>query len=519
MQLAILHYHLNRGGVAQVILNHLRAIGCGNRQVWPDRVAILYGGRRHGWPDGAFSDSLPFPVELVELPQLDYDDQPLARTDELAGQLQDVLSARGFSNNDTILHCHNHSVGKNASLPGALVRLAQGGYRLLLQVHDFAEDFRPDNYRHLADALGANEPDRLAELLYPQGPGIHYAVLTHRDRAVLSAAGVAGDRLHLVPNPVAEFDDLPAAEEARPAVRQSLGLPPDARLVVYPVRGIRRKNLGEMLLLSALRMRDTTFAVTLAPLNPVERKSFDRWQALGNELGLPCRYDTGGASGISYHHVLAAADALVSTSVAEGFGMVFLESWLAAQPLVGRNLPAITADFVDQGIQLPWQYDELGVPQHWLDGHVLRAQWLETYRSVCRAYRVAPAADDELSRRMDALLARATVDFAALPYTMQTAVICRVWSDPGAAAELLEANVRLSAIRDVESASASNVILANARSIRQHYSLQAIGQRLVSVYQALAGGPPPDRLEPLPAGREILDAFLDIRRLHPIRMQ
>jgi FMN phosphatase YigB (HAD superfamily)/glycosyltransferase involved in cell wall biosynthesis len=519
MQLAIVHYHLNRGGVAQVILNHLRALGRTQCPGWPERVAILYGGRRHDWPEAVFTDPPPFPVELIELPTLDYDNEPVARADELAGELLAALSDRGFSRDDTILHCHNHSVGKNASLSGALSRLADDGCRMLLQIHDFAEDFRPDNYRHLVTALGVDEPRDLAGLLYPQGPGVHYAVLTRRDRAVLAAAGVAGDRLHLVPNPVAEFDDLPAADAARPAVWQALGLKADARLVVYPARGIRRKNVGEMLLLSALGDRNATFAVTLLPINPAERVSFDRWHALSDELGLPCRFDTAGEGGLAYVDVLSAADALLTTSVAEGFGMVFLEAWLAGRPLVGRNLPEITADFVEEGIRFPWLYDKLSIPMGWLDERELRSEWTSAYRLACGAYGVRPLADQELSQQIDTLLAGGSVDFAALPPALQATVIRRAWTSPDCAAELLVANGELAAVGKIDCDSGRDVILANARSIREHYSLEAIGKRLLGVYQSLAGSPRPNRLEPLPAGRAILDAFLAIRRLQPIRLQ
>src|SRR5690606_30547260 len=99
--------------------------------------------------------------------------------------------------------------------------------------------------------------------------------------------------LHVLPNPAAEFAQLPSPDEARERVFRALGLPPAARLVVYPVRGIRRKNLGEMLLLSALAPEGTYFAVTLRPKNPVEAASFDRWRLLAESLGLPCRFDIG----------------------------------------------------------------------------------------------------------------------------------------------------------------------------------------------------------------------------------
>ncbi len=48
MNLVIVHHHLNRGGVTQVILNHLRSLHeAGAREIF-DRIVILYGGRGTG---------------------------------------------------------------------------------------------------------------------------------------------------------------------------------------------------------------------------------------------------------------------------------------------------------------------------------------------------------------------------------------------------------------------------------------------------------------------------------------
>ena len=48
----------------------------------------------------------------------------------------------------------------------------------------------------------------------------------------------------------------------------------------------------------------------------------------------------GAPGGLEFFENLAAADAVATTSLAEGFGMVFLEAWLAGRPLVGRDLPS-----------------------------------------------------------------------------------------------------------------------------------------------------------------------------------
>lgn len=371
MQLAILHHHLNRGGVTSVIANHLRALATLPDEQRPERVVVLFDGQRDGWPDTLVEELADrLPVELAIAPSLAYD-----ATDEkadpaaLAAKLLAHLAGCGLAAESTLLHTHNHSLGKNASLPGALARLANAGWRMLLQVHDFAEDNRPENYRHLQQALGENNPDRLGAVLYPQGPGVHYATLTERDAEVLRVAGFSKKRLHTLPNPIAGFDSLPSKEAAKARVFPLLGLTPEARLIVYPVRGIRRKNLGEMLLLAALAPAGTHFAVTLRPKNPVEALSFDRWRSVAEECGLPCFFDTGspvetGGYGCDFHDTLAAADAVLTTSVAEGFGMVFLEAWLAGKPLVGRDLPEITREFKAAGMRFDAMWEELRASTH-----------------------------------------------------------------------------------------------------------------------------------------------------------
>ncbi|NIO41529.1 MAG: hypothetical protein GTO41_15950, partial [Burkholderiales bacterium] len=46
MKLAIVHYHLSRGGVAHVIANHLRGLNLRLRGGARQEVALLFGGRR-----------------------------------------------------------------------------------------------------------------------------------------------------------------------------------------------------------------------------------------------------------------------------------------------------------------------------------------------------------------------------------------------------------------------------------------------------------------------------------------
>ena len=435
MHLAILHYHLNPGGVTQVIRNHLRALA-GASEI--DQVGVFYGGRQAGWADGdttAFGPHLP---ELVAVPELDYDPEDGIPSDNpaaLAETLRHALSERGMEPLHTVVHVHNHAIGKNAALPGALAELAADGFRLLLQIHDFAEDFRPDNYRRIADPYA----------LYPQGSQVHYAVLNGRDLAILAEAGVAEARLHLLPNPVAPFGDLPDRDVARTKLATALGVPRDRPYLLYPVRGIRRKNVGEIVLWSALLGDTATPAITLRPRNPAESASYDRWSTLAAELRLACRFGAGEEGGPSFPENLAAADAILSTSVAEGFGMVFLEAWLAGQPLMGRDLPEITSDFRDAGVTLPWLYPRLAVPNSLVDVARFQDALAAAYRAACSAYERLPLGGGELKQVLDGMVSDGTVDFALLSGPLQADMIRRAAADGSVRETLLANNPQITA--------------------------------------------------------------------------
>ena len=93
MQVAIVHYHLNRGGVTQVIVNQLRALACAVPEGQTMRVAILYGGRADGWPVDAVAGLDHVELTLHEIPELDYGAYSFAA--------EAVLADRGIAFN----HC------------------------------------------------------------------------------------------------------------------------------------------------------------------------------------------------------------------------------------------------------------------------------------------------------------------------------------------------------------------------------------------------------------------------------
>ncbi len=336
---------------------------------------------------------------------------------------------------------------------------------------------------------GGGDGGRLADRLYPSASQIHYAVLNDRDRSFLAAAGVPGKHLHLLPNAVAMTS--PPQQASHP-----FG---DRRLWLYPTRAIRRKNLGELLLWSALGGEDDVFAATQAPQNPAEQPGYRRWAGLASELGLPVELELGSRVK-DFAGLLASAHALVTTSVAEGFGLAFLEPWLVERPLFGRNLPEITRDFVSAGIDLGGLYQRLEVPLEWLDAGRLHRVMHEALRRVMSAYgRTENPAD--LERLWSAVVRDGRIDFGRLDETAQEEVVRRLM-----ASREDRRNLRPPQLAPCTGFNPER-IAHNRGIVERDFSVAGYGRRLEAIYDNLLAEPIAQDLGAADAGA-LLDCFL-----------
>lgn len=517
-ELVITHYHLNRGGVTRVIEGHLRALATLPPHQRPTRVLIVSGGRSSGW-DPTLAGQLPFQLDLAWLELLEYDSQQdkLTSVDALYAALTSLLDRHGFHAARTVLHVHNHSLGKVAAWPATLEKLASDGWRMLLQIHDFAEDQRPGNYRHMVEC--ADGIATLQSQLYPQAAHVHYSVLTRRDADILADAGMERDRLHLLPNPVRVDQEVAAAEsEKRDAAREKLftkyDVEPDRPYVLYPVRGIRRKNVGELLLWAAL-CDQAAFGLTLAPVNPAEKTSYDRWVACSKTLGLSVMFNVGGSMTLDESY--AAADAILTTSVAEGFGMVYLEGCLARKPLFGRDIPGVTADFRQQGLQFPNLVESLIVPQALID----MEKFLHSQRQLLEGLRASYGVDvsDQNSRiSSDAEFEGDTIDFGRLDSVSQRSVVEQVRHDAAVRQAICELNPVVSRLIDSPSDTAS-ILDANITAIENGYAENVIGSTLYHVYESVLGCELSSVLRRSEIAAAVLQGFLLPDRFFAVRLE
>lgn len=512
MKLAILHYHLNRGGVTQVVANHLRSLAAVDDNPF-DEVTVIYGGRRAGWPEQLRGEIGDIDLTLVEVAALEYEDE--RPSDNLETDLIEALEREELFPDNCLIHIHNHSLGKNRQLPQVIAILSRRGYRQLLQIHDFAEDFRPGNYQLVTESLPEHESSETS-WLYPQAAHIHYATLNRRDHGLMSQAGVDAQRLHYLPNPVGSFPQLPSRKAARDKLASKFDVPVETRMVLYPVRAIRRKNIGELLLWSAATP-DSYFGITLDPLNPAEVPTFDRWRQTIRDLDLPVVTGLGEPGGLSFTENVTAADAFITTSVAEGFGMVFLESWLAGCPLIGRDLPEITADFREAGITFDGLAPRIDIPVEWIrDFGGLRQAYRDATNASLRSFGRTELSLNEAEDAFEKMLMKGCMDFASLDIPRQIDIIDRIRKQPSARSRLWEQNAVISEAASFDRKNCQEMVTRNAEKTLA-YSFGQSGERLLKIYARLLDCER-DSVQPLPNAHRVLDRLLDPTRLQLIRL-
>ena len=513
MNVVILHCHFERGGVTQVVENHIDALRADGSV---DSILLVSGSRVSGLSPGASEAA-----QGVILDDFDYErDRPdrgsaESRGDALYECLTKLFRERRLDPAKTVLHWHNHSLGKNTAAPRLIRRLAESGWRLLLQIHDFAEDNRPANVRRLVEATAAAGTAELDRYLYPVASQIHYATLTGADGSVLGDLGVPGRQTHCLPNSVGRVvSGAVDRERSLARIRRAFGLSEASRWCLYPVRGIRRKNVGEFLLLCRWLPEGMRGGLTLRPTTPVEARSYDRWKDVAAAVAPAAIFDAAHHPEVTYADNLAASDYVISTSVAEGFGMAYLEPWLAGRGVIARRLPTVMSDFEAVGMQFPLAYESIAVPgsPSWL--HRVRDEAIEAER---RAWLEVPPAFRPTVGSLDGQPHRDTWDFARLTPSRQVEVLRRAAADPEYDAELKRRSADL--VAALRQPVAEQVIRRNAAVVSEVYSRRRAGADLLAIYRAVLSSPVDLAVEgPKQAGRAV-DLVSEVRPFFPCRTE
>lgn len=481
MKIAIVHYHLAVGGVSHVIAVASRSL---------TRLKVPHVVLADGEPDPSMAD---LPVRRVE--GLGYREgaHQVRNSGELLERMKSAAREQ-LGGDPDIWHFHNHSLGKNPLMAEVVAQLAEEGQRLVLQIHDLAEDGRQQNYAAIADK----------RRLYPTGPEIRYVFLNEHDRGVFVQQGLAEAQSTVVFNPVELLDKLPEPVQGDP-------------ILFAPIRGIRRKNIGELVFLSAIAPAGTRIAISRAPEEPRALNLHETWKKFAAYLRLPIGFDVVGryqpadGSDSDFEAWVRHATHFVTTSVAESFGQTFIEASVYGKPLLGRSIPRVAAEHKKLGLKPGDLYEHLMVPIEWVDISILRQHFDTTLE---RNYRYLGR---QLTRPIiegcfATLVRDGWIDFGNMPEPIQQSVVERL-SDPGCRHEPL---VVVDGERRPAKEWLHQVLKRTEPGISQDqlkaFSPEVYGDLLKGMYEGVMKAEclPPVFLEPEP----ILSAFLAPESFH-----
>jgi len=382
--LVIVHYHLRPGGIRRVIelatpclIQHFK----GRIQ----KVIIVTGEANDaGWNKHFKSVLNGVPLEIrceAAFGYLSEQKLPVATVrHRLRAAFRRLLATDEKQN--CVVWAHNLGIARNLFLARELIRAcADRRAQLVAHHHDWWFDNRWIRWPELRRS-GFRTLHGIARTLFPPVASLHHVAINQCDARILERhfPGHAG----WLPN-LTERVALPAKSQLR-AARKWLGRKlgdPDAPVWVLPCRLLRRKNVAEALLL-ARWLRPEAWLVTTGGVSSADEMAYadslavaarrHRWRL---RLGI---LRDAGTSAPSVAELLSASEAVMLTSIQEGFGLPFLEAAAAGRPLIARKLPNVAPDLEQFGFRFPQYYDELLVSPALFDWSAERRRQTGAFR-------------------------------------------------------------------------------------------------------------------------------------------
>lgn len=440
MNVTYIHYHLKPGGVTTVIADQVNALKSAG-----GRAFVVTGKGNHSF----------YPAEAVNIDGLGYDDVDGEKLspDKIANAIVSAIRHH-FKEGCHLVHVHNPTLAKNKQFLKILELLKATGLRLFLQIHDFAEDGRAEAFF---------QP--------PYPADCHYGVINQRDFKLLLQAGLKKEGVHYLPNAVS-----PLMMDATP--------PSGSQRVVYPVRAIRRKNIGEAILLSLFFPDQLPLAITLPPNSEADQIAYHGWQSFVGENRLPVQFGVGLIH--DFKKIISTAAFLITTSITEGFGFTFLEPWTADKLLWGRKLKEVCDGFQERGVILNHLYSAIRIPMDWIDRKAYLAVWRHAVEAASERFKWNPGHHD-LSDAESRLLDQEIIDFGLLNEKFQKQIIRQLLTDPKKQIKIIDLNPVLSKIQAFKTD--ARLINRNKATVINEYGPQRYEQRLIDIYQKVCATP------------------------------
>jgi glycosyltransferase involved in cell wall biosynthesis len=516
LHLLIVHNHFRPGGVRRVIetgtpylVQRLRPRVC--------RVVIAAGEPPpKAWWSQFRSLLRPVPVACVCDPALQYiSEQPGHGAAAIRGRLRESLvqllaEARS---EEWLVWAHNQGLGRNLLLSQELQRAcAARQVPLVFHHHDWWFDNRWQRWPEMR-RTGFRSLSQVAAAILSGARHARHIAINNADATVLQHHFPL--QSGWLPNPIAvSAGPSPhAMRAARRWLADQLGT--ESPVWLMPCRLLRRKNIAEALLLTRWLRPDACLVTTGGTTSPEEQPYADRLRAAARRHAWPLRLsvlERHEARGPIIAHLLGASEAVLLTSLQEGFGLPYLEAAMAERALIARRLPNITPDLEAWGLRFPQSYDEVLIDPALLDWR----KELARQETLLRSWREGLPAALRRSAGMPPLLRGGTmpgaVPFSRLTLTAQIEVLAYSAAESWSACAPL--NPWLNAWRDAAHKGRLAVTTCPERALR-HLGGAAFARGFTRILKQAPPGDAP-RLASVEAQCEFVKTKLEPANLYPL---
>ena len=401
MKLVIVHYHLRPSGVRRIIelaTPHLvRQLGGATPS-----VTLVSGEAPDARWRAEFAEHLAgVPVECCVIPGCAYLSEQRRSPSAIALELRSAFSRllAGCRAGNCLVWAHNLGLGRNPVLARQLEQAcAAGGIPLLAHHHDWWFDNRWPRWNEMKRA-GWPTLKAAAHNVFLAGTNVFHLAINQADARILRRH--FGARAAWLPN-LTEPAPRPSPVRVRAArawLREQLGA--EGPVWLMPCRLLRRKNVAEALLLTRW-LRPAAWLVTTGGVSSADEMAYAKKLAAAARqhgwplrLGVLQRNETGQPS---VAELLAASEAVLLTSLQEGFGLPYLEAAAARRPLIARLLANVAPDLAQFGFRFPQGYQEILIDPRLFDWNAeqrrqqkLFSAWRAQLPGACRAWAAQPA--------------------------------------------------------------------------------------------------------------------------------
>ena len=355
--LVVVHYHWRPGGVRRVVELTLPAIVAATPSL--KRVTLLSGSSPHERPE---IGPLGLPTAFIQEPACDYFSGQQDDLQAISRKIRKALSLAipESDSSRTLIWFQNPALARNPILCREIADFSRmTSAALILHHHDFWCAGRWARWNEL-QRCGCPDLSSAADVLFASGTRSVHAGINLQDFRILER--FFPERAFHLANPI---DHTPPARQTDIDTARAWAakeLKSDAPLWIFPSRFLRRKNFLEAALITRWLRPDAILATTSGQFSPDEANYASDIKDAAKRGGWRVHFgllDKPGAPRVGA--VFRIAEAVVHTSVQEGFGMGFVEAAAVGTPLIAKSIPSVMPDLSALGFDFPQLYDDLHI--------------------------------------------------------------------------------------------------------------------------------------------------------------